>query len=129
MVRRAFVQRSLVEVLLPDGDKLWDPTLRAIDDVLTDDELVDQVVEALGRRHPQSRRRGRLGTPAEVVLLSFAKTPSGGQVVDLSAPIGRQSRFMISTLLHLPRLCPFLCGGHRQLALENLALPQQLAGI
>ena len=23
MVRRAFVQRSLVEVLLPDGDKLW----------------------------------------------------------------------------------------------------------
>ena len=49
MVRRAFVQRSLVEVLLPDGDKLWDPTLRAIDEVLTDDELVDPVVEALGR--------------------------------------------------------------------------------
>jgi IS5 family transposase len=68
MVRRAFVQRSLVEVWLPDGDKLWDPTLRAIDAVLTDDGLVDQVVEALGRRHRQSRRRGRLGTPAEVVL-------------------------------------------------------------
>jgi IS5 family transposase len=68
MVRRAFVQRSLVEVLLPDGDKLWDPALRAIDEVLTDDGLVDQVVEALGRRHRQSRRRGRLGTPAEVVL-------------------------------------------------------------
>jgi hypothetical protein len=33
---------------------------------------------------------------------------------------------MISTLLHLLRLCPFLCGGHRQLALENLALRQQL---
>ena len=64
MVRRAFVQRSLVEVLLPDGDKLWDPALRAIDEVLTDDGLVDQVVEALGRRHRQSRRRGRLGTPA-----------------------------------------------------------------
>jgi hypothetical protein len=29
---------------------------------------------------------------------------------------------MISTLLHLLRLCPFLCGGHRQLALENLDL-------
>ena len=68
MVRRAFVQRSLVEVLLPDSDKLWDPALRAIDAVLTDDGLVDQVVEALGRRHRQSRRRGRLGTPAEVVL-------------------------------------------------------------
>src|SRR6058998_447224 len=30
-------------------------------------------------------------------------------------------------LLHLLRLFPFLCGGHRQLALENLALHQQLA--
>ena len=34
---------------------------------------------------------------------------------------------MITTLLHLLRLCPFLCGGHRQLALENVALRQQLA--
>jgi hypothetical protein len=33
---------------------------------------------------------------------------------------------MISTLLHLLRLFPFLCGGHRQLALETLALRQQL---
>src|SRR3989442_10748984 len=34
---------------------------------------------------------------------------------------------MIILLLHLLRLLPFLCGGHRQLALENLALRQQLA--
>jgi putative transposase len=34
---------------------------------------------------------------------------------------------MISALLHLLRLCPFFYGGHRQLALENLALRQQLA--
>jgi hypothetical protein len=34
---------------------------------------------------------------------------------------------MITLLLHLFRLLPFLCGGHRQLALENLALRQQLA--
>jgi hypothetical protein len=33
---------------------------------------------------------------------------------------------MMSALLHL-RLCPFFYGGHRQLALENLALRQQLA--
>jgi hypothetical protein len=33
---------------------------------------------------------------------------------------------MISTLLAPLRLFPFLCGGHRQLALENLALRQQL---
>jgi hypothetical protein len=34
---------------------------------------------------------------------------------------------MITLLLHLLRLLPFLCGGHRQVALENLGLRQQLA--
>src|SRR3989454_405488 len=34
---------------------------------------------------------------------------------------------MITLLLHVLRLLPFLCGGHRQLALENLALRHQLA--
>src|SRR3989441_11935973 len=34
---------------------------------------------------------------------------------------------MITLLLHLLRLLPFLFGGRRQLALENLALRQQLA--
>jgi hypothetical protein len=34
---------------------------------------------------------------------------------------------MISLLLDLLRLLPFLCDGRRQLALENLALRQQLA--
>jgi len=34
---------------------------------------------------------------------------------------------MITLLLHLLRLLPFFCGGHQQLALENLALRQQLA--
>ena len=34
---------------------------------------------------------------------------------------------MITLLLHLLRLLPFLVGGHRQLAIENLALRHQLA--
>jgi len=34
---------------------------------------------------------------------------------------------MITLLLHLLRLLPVLCAGDRQLALENLALRQQLA--
>jgi hypothetical protein len=34
---------------------------------------------------------------------------------------------VITLVLHLHRLLPFLLGGHRQLALENLALRQQLA--
>ncbi len=40
---------------------------------------------------------------------------------------GENRRPMITALLHLLRLCPFLLGGHRQLALENIALRQQLA--
>jgi hypothetical protein len=39
----------------------------------------------------------------------------------------RQSRLDDDPPLHLLRLLPFLCDGHRQLALENLALRQQLA--
>ncbi len=68
MVRRAYAQRSLVEVLLPDGDKLWDAELRAIDAILDDEDIVDLVDAALRRRRPQSSSRGRLGTPVVVVL-------------------------------------------------------------
>jgi Transposase domain (DUF772) len=68
MVRRAYRQRSLIEVLLPDADKLWDPTLRQMDGLLDDEGLVDRVAQALAQRHPQSQRRGRAGTPAAVVL-------------------------------------------------------------
>jgi hypothetical protein len=51
MVRRTYTQRTSVEVLLPDADKLWDPVLRQIDLVLDDEDLVDQVTAALTRRH------------------------------------------------------------------------------
>src|SRR6267378_3354224 len=34
---------------------------------------------------------------------------------------------MTSILLHMFRLFPFLCGGHHQLAVENLALRYQVA--
>ena len=68
MVRRKHGQRSVFEVLLPDADKLWDPALRRVDEVLEDEELVDLVADALGRRRPGSRRKGRPSTPAEVVL-------------------------------------------------------------
>src|SRR2546422_11778147 len=40
---------------------------------------------------------------------------------------GDNSGSMITLLLHVLRLLPFLFGGHRQLAVENLALRQQLA--
>jgi hypothetical protein len=64
MVQRTPPQRTLVEVLLPDADKLWDPALRQIDLLLDDEALLDQVTQAMVRRHPAGARRGRLGTPA-----------------------------------------------------------------
>src|SRR5437870_952930 len=38
------------------------------DEVLADEQLVATVFEALARRRPKSRSRGRKGTPAEMVL-------------------------------------------------------------
>jgi transposase, IS5 family len=62
-------QRSFAEGLIEEavGD-LWQPWMRQADRVLDDDRLLDTVYEALVRRHPKSRTRGRLGTPAEIVL-------------------------------------------------------------
>jgi IS5 family transposase len=68
MVQRRQRERSLFEVLLPDGHKLWPDWLRRIDAALEDDTVIDVVAHALEQRWPQSRRRGRLGTPADVVI-------------------------------------------------------------
>src|ERR1700678_2819518 len=38
------------------------------DRLLDDEAIVGLVYQALGRRHPKSRSRGRLGAPADVVL-------------------------------------------------------------
>ena len=68
MVQRRKRDRSLFEVLLPDGHKLWPDWLRKIDALLEDDAVIEVVAKALEARWPQSRRRGRPGTPAEVVI-------------------------------------------------------------
>jgi len=68
MVQRRQRERSLFEVLLPDGHKLWPDWLRRIDAQLEDEAVIEVVAHALEARCPQSRRRGRPGTPAEVVI-------------------------------------------------------------
>jgi len=42
--------------------------MRLVDELLEDEQLLDTVYEAQGERHPQSRSRGRMQTPAEVAL-------------------------------------------------------------
>lgn len=49
------------------GD-LREPWMEHADEVLADEQIVGAVHEALSKRHPQSRRRGRKGVAAETVL-------------------------------------------------------------
>jgi hypothetical protein len=90
-----------------------------------DDDADPPFVEV---RDLEERRSGsRLALIRDSWRPVFRHNSVRNQVVDQSALIRRESRPMITLLLHLLRLLPFLCGGHRQLALENLALRQQLA--
>ncbi len=54
--------------LAEDIEGLWEPWMLLVDKLLEDEQLLDTVYEAQGERHPQSRIRGRMQTPAEVVL-------------------------------------------------------------
>ena len=54
--------------LAEDIEGLWEPWMLLVDKLLEDEQLLDTVYEAQGKRHPQSRIRGRMQTPAEVWL-------------------------------------------------------------
>ena len=66
-VRR--VQLSFAEGLIAEEvSDLWEGWMRPADQVLDDEQLLTTVYEALAKRRPKSRTRGRMGTPAEIVL-------------------------------------------------------------
>ena len=66
-VRRA--QRSFGDGFITAEIKdLQEPWMAHVDAMLADEAMVSAVHQALVQRHPQSRRRGRPGFPAEVVL-------------------------------------------------------------
>jgi IS5 family transposase len=69
MIRRKQQQRTLWEgVVAEDVKALWEPWMVEADRLLEDDELIDSVYDAQGRRRPHSRTRGRSQTPAEIAL-------------------------------------------------------------
>src|SRR5512138_569946 len=73
MVRRRHRQMELSQVVLfglvlPEPERLMEPWLREVDEALDDEEIIDGVMTVMRRRWPQSARRGRVGTPANVVL-------------------------------------------------------------
>ncbi len=53
---------------MPEVAELWEPWMRVVDELLEDDELLEAVYQAQGKRHRRSRTRGRRQTPAEAAL-------------------------------------------------------------
>src|SRR5215471_15895363 len=49
-------------------DDLREDWMKRADQILDDEAILTAVYEALGKRHPESRSRGRRGAPAEMVL-------------------------------------------------------------
>ena len=69
MIEMRRAQRSFGDGLIAaEIDDLREPWMAHADAVLADEELVATVYEALAKRHPNSRSRGRKATPAEMVL-------------------------------------------------------------
>lgn len=66
-VRRS--QLSFGEGLIAEEvSDLREDWMKYADQVLEDERVLTAVYEALAKRHPKSRTRGRLGKPAEMVL-------------------------------------------------------------
>jgi len=66
---RRQAQRSFADGFITEQvGEFWDDWMRAVDQVLDDDDLVATVYEALVKRRTQSRTRGRPGFAADVVL-------------------------------------------------------------
>jgi hypothetical protein len=84
-------------------------------------------VQAEGAPLPGRRVQEQRSDHGTARSLSVAKTPSGGKWLICRSGSGHYLSLMITLLLHLLRLLPFLFGGHRQLAIENLALRHQLS--
>ena len=69
MVKLRHAQPTVWEGLFAEEvADLWEPWMRVVDELLEDEELLDTVYDAQGKRHAQSRVRGRQQTPAEVAL-------------------------------------------------------------
>jgi IS5 family transposase len=69
MIEMRRAQRSFGDGLIAEEvSDLREDWMAHADQVLADEQMVAAVYEALGKRHPKSKSRGRRGAPAEVVL-------------------------------------------------------------
>jgi transposase, IS5 family len=69
MIELRYHQRTVWEGWFPEeAEGWWEQWMKHADQLLDDEELLEAVYQAQGRRRPNSRRRGRKQTPAEVTL-------------------------------------------------------------
>jgi transposase, IS5 family len=69
MIERHYGQRQIAEGFFNEPiEDWWEPWMKKADEILDDEELIETVYEALRGRYPQSATRGRMGTPAEIVV-------------------------------------------------------------
>ena len=66
MIKMRRAQLSFGDGLIAEEvSDLREDWMKHADKVLDDEQIVAAVYEALAKRHPKSRSRGRLGAPAE----------------------------------------------------------------
>src|SRR6266403_1517707 len=69
MIKMRHAQLSFGDGLIAEEvSDLGEDWMKQADQMLADEQIVAAVYEALAKRHPNSRRRGRRGAPAEMVL-------------------------------------------------------------
>src|SRR5260370_34655912 len=66
-------------LIAEEGRDLHEEGMKQADQVLADKEIVAAVYEALAKRHPQSRTRGRRGGPPEAVLRLVVAEQAGNR--------------------------------------------------
>jgi hypothetical protein len=115
MVRLRHRQRNLGEVFFArEAESLMEAWMKEANEMLEDEQLLDLVYEQLGQRCPQSRKRGRNATPAEVVLRLMVLKPVRNwsyEVLEREVKANRVDRMFTrigtETVRHLSRnLCP-----------------------
>jgi integrase len=97
VIERRRAQRSFGDGLIAEEVRdLYESWMPHADQVLADPEIGAAIYEALAKRHPQSRTRGRRGAPAEVVLrlLQYAAwlmIRRRAKAAGIDAPIGNHT--------------------------------------
>src|SRR5882724_9122194 len=98
MIQTRRAQRTFGDGLIAEEVKdLHEEWMKHADQVLGDKEIVAAIYEALAKRHPQSRTRGRPGTPAEVGA-AFAGAQAHAQLELRRAGTGSESQSGVSRL-------------------------------